>query len=262
MALMAVAGLAAEARILHGRGIAAEASGADPARAAAIAERFLAAGADAILSFGIAGALAPGLAPGTILLPRRIVDRVWRNLCRRRSATRAHRAGSRRARAGARRARSPGARCDCGDGGRKIVALPPHRRCRRRSRKPRRRARRRARPCRLCGAARGGRSRGARSSARGARRARPRRQRRAPARAGRARARAGAAPGVDPPRSSYARGAQNPFAFGTGSPWIWVSQPDTSARLSNSPGTQLSSIWSISADSSNAPPIGVTKYQK
>ena len=73
MALMAVAGLAAEARILRERGIAAEASGADPARAAAIAARFLAAGADAIVSFGIAGALAPGLAPGTILLPRRIV---------------------------------------------------------------------------------------------------------------------------------------------------------------------------------------------
>jgi adenosylhomocysteine nucleosidase len=73
MALAAIAGLEAEARILRRVGIATEASGADPARAAAIVERLLAAGARALLSFGIAGGLAPGLAPGTILLPRRVV---------------------------------------------------------------------------------------------------------------------------------------------------------------------------------------------
>jgi len=74
MALAAVTGLEAEARIVRGVGIAAAASGADTARAAAIAERMVASGATALLSFGIAGALAPGLASGTVLLPRRILD--------------------------------------------------------------------------------------------------------------------------------------------------------------------------------------------
>jgi adenosylhomocysteine nucleosidase len=73
MALAALAGLEAEARILRRLGVPAETSGADPARAERLAARLLAEGADAILSFGIAGALAPGLAPGTILLPRRVV---------------------------------------------------------------------------------------------------------------------------------------------------------------------------------------------
>ncbi len=71
--LAALTGLEAEARILRRCGVPAEACGADPARAAAIAERLLAAGATGILSFGIAGALAPDLAPGTVLLPRRVV---------------------------------------------------------------------------------------------------------------------------------------------------------------------------------------------
>jgi len=74
MALAALVGLRAEARILRRRGIRAEACGADPARAAALAVRLRAAGADAILSFGIAGALAPDAASGTILLPRRVVS--------------------------------------------------------------------------------------------------------------------------------------------------------------------------------------------
>ena len=73
MALAALVGLAAEARILRRRGIRAEACGADASRASAIAARLRAAGADAILSFGIAGALAPDAASGTILLPRRVV---------------------------------------------------------------------------------------------------------------------------------------------------------------------------------------------
>ena len=73
MRLAAVAGLEAEARIARKRGIAAAASGADASRARAIAERLLGEGADALLSFGISGALDPALRPGTILLPHRIV---------------------------------------------------------------------------------------------------------------------------------------------------------------------------------------------
>jgi hopanoid-associated phosphorylase len=72
MTIAAITGLEAEARIVRGVGIAATATGADAARATAIAERLLAGGASALLSFGIAGALAPGLTSGTILLPRRV----------------------------------------------------------------------------------------------------------------------------------------------------------------------------------------------
>ncbi|HUZ75123.1 MAG TPA: hopanoid-associated phosphorylase [Stellaceae bacterium] len=85
MALAAVTGLAAEARILQRRGIEAVATGGDPERTAAAVERILATAAS-LMSFGIAGALAPGLAPGTLLLPRRVVsegtaitvDEAWR----------------------------------------------------------------------------------------------------------------------------------------------------------------------------------------
>ena len=86
MAIAAVTGLEAEARIVRGVGLAAMASGADPARTAAMAERMLAGGAAALMSFGLAGALASDLRSGTILLPRRIlgetggtadVDRAW-----------------------------------------------------------------------------------------------------------------------------------------------------------------------------------------
>jgi hopanoid-associated phosphorylase len=73
MAVAAVTGLAAEARIARRAGIAALAAGGDAARTAAICAQLLAEGA-ALVSFGIAGALAPGLAPGTLLLPRRVLD--------------------------------------------------------------------------------------------------------------------------------------------------------------------------------------------
>jgi hopanoid-associated phosphorylase len=73
MRLGAVTGLAAEARILHRRGLAAIATAGDAARTHAACARLLADGADALLSFGIAGALDPALVPGTLLLPRRVV---------------------------------------------------------------------------------------------------------------------------------------------------------------------------------------------
>jgi adenosylhomocysteine nucleosidase len=74
MKIAAITGLEAEARIARSAGFAARASGADAMRAALLAERLIAEGATALVSFGLAGALAPGLASGTILLPRRVLS--------------------------------------------------------------------------------------------------------------------------------------------------------------------------------------------
>jgi adenosylhomocysteine nucleosidase len=73
MPVAAITGLAAEARLLHRIGIAAIATGGHRARIEAAAARLLAVDTD-FLSFGIAGGLAPGLGPGTLLLPRRVRD--------------------------------------------------------------------------------------------------------------------------------------------------------------------------------------------
>jgi len=69
-----VTGLRAEARIARRAGLAAAAGGGDAARTLAQAEQLLAQGASALVSFGIAGALAPGLAPGVLVLPRAVVE--------------------------------------------------------------------------------------------------------------------------------------------------------------------------------------------
>jgi adenosylhomocysteine nucleosidase len=91
MAVAAVTGLAAEARLLHRVGLAALATSGDGAAIAQAVARLVAAGADGIASFGIAGGLAPGLAPGALLLPRRVrtasgetfaVDPTWRERVR------------------------------------------------------------------------------------------------------------------------------------------------------------------------------------
>lgn len=74
MKLAAITGLEAEARIARGVGIEAAASGGREARTLERAEAFLRGGADALISFGIAGALAPQLATGTLLLPRTVID--------------------------------------------------------------------------------------------------------------------------------------------------------------------------------------------
>jgi hopanoid-associated phosphorylase len=67
----AVVGLRREARLLArlAPGIRVACSGADPDRAARAAERLLAEGAPGLVSFGLAGGLAPGLPPGRLLLP-------------------------------------------------------------------------------------------------------------------------------------------------------------------------------------------------
>jgi adenosylhomocysteine nucleosidase len=87
MQLAAITGLEAEARIARRAGLKAMASGGVATRTLALAKAFLDDGATALLSFGIAGALSPHLAAGTLLLPhavigedgaRQPVDEAWR----------------------------------------------------------------------------------------------------------------------------------------------------------------------------------------
>jgi hopanoid-associated phosphorylase len=74
MKLAAVTGLEAEARVARRAGLAAAPSGGVASRTLALAQSFLRDGAEAIVSFGIAGALAPELSTGTLLLPRAVID--------------------------------------------------------------------------------------------------------------------------------------------------------------------------------------------
>lgn len=81
-----VTGIAAEGRVLlralpaHWPGVSHDGlearlacAGADSLRAKASAERLLAEGATALVSFGIAGGLDPALAPGALVLPEAVV---------------------------------------------------------------------------------------------------------------------------------------------------------------------------------------------
>ncbi|MFO1060602.1 MAG: hypothetical protein U1E53_26975 [Dongiaceae bacterium] len=70
-----IVGLRREARLLArlAPGIRVACSGADPGRAARLAERLLAEGAPGLVSFGLAGGLAPELAPGRLLLPASVL---------------------------------------------------------------------------------------------------------------------------------------------------------------------------------------------
>ncbi|HEV8014336.1 MAG TPA: hypothetical protein VGP48_02325 [Stellaceae bacterium] len=74
MKAAAVTGLEAEARIARRAGLAAQASGGVAAQTTALAEALLRDGAEALVSFGIAGALAPSLRPGDLLLPCAVID--------------------------------------------------------------------------------------------------------------------------------------------------------------------------------------------
>jgi adenosylhomocysteine nucleosidase len=74
MKAAAVTGLEAEARVARRAGLAARASGGVAAQTTAIAEALLRDGAEALVSLGIAGALAPTLRPGDLLLPRAVID--------------------------------------------------------------------------------------------------------------------------------------------------------------------------------------------
>jgi len=74
MRVTAITGLEAEARIARHAGLTAIVSGGIAKRTIALAEACLREGADALVSFGIAGALATHLSAGSLLLPHSIVD--------------------------------------------------------------------------------------------------------------------------------------------------------------------------------------------
>ncbi len=72
--VLAVTGLAAEARIASGSGVVTLAGGGDPARLALLLQGALSRGARAVISFGIAGGLSPNVRPGAVLLARSVDD--------------------------------------------------------------------------------------------------------------------------------------------------------------------------------------------
>src|SRR5262249_6953361 len=72
--LIVVSGLLAEARIARGQGVHAIAGGGNAARLANDIDRVIAYGAGGLLSFGIAGGLEPGLAPGRVIIPSVVVN--------------------------------------------------------------------------------------------------------------------------------------------------------------------------------------------
>lgn len=79
-AVLCTTGLAAEAKIARRAGLAAVVGAGDHRRTIAVVEE-AAARAECLVSFGIAGALAPGLKPGDIVLSTEVVDddRRWRS---------------------------------------------------------------------------------------------------------------------------------------------------------------------------------------
>ncbi|MGH6984256.1 MAG: nucleoside phosphorylase [Stellaceae bacterium] len=72
MPLAALCGFAAEARLARRFGLIAFATGGDAVRGRVLAAQ-AAEAADGLISFGIAGGLAPRLAAGTLLLPRMVI---------------------------------------------------------------------------------------------------------------------------------------------------------------------------------------------
>ena len=79
--VVAVAGLAIEARIASGPGVHTVACGGNARRLAAAIESEIARGANAVISFGIAGGLAEDVGPGTWLIASAIVTPTSRWPC-------------------------------------------------------------------------------------------------------------------------------------------------------------------------------------
>jgi adenosylhomocysteine nucleosidase len=74
MPIVAITGLAAEAKIARRGGWRAVAAGGDAARTEAAIARVLAEGASGLVSFGIAGGLEPSLRPGSLIVPDTVCD--------------------------------------------------------------------------------------------------------------------------------------------------------------------------------------------
>ncbi len=72
--ILAVTGLLAEARIASGSGVLTAVGGGDAARLALLVQAAIARGVGAVISFGIAGGLRPGLAPGSVVVARAVDD--------------------------------------------------------------------------------------------------------------------------------------------------------------------------------------------
>jgi adenosylhomocysteine nucleosidase len=69
-----VTGLTAEARLLEKAGFLVAAGGGWPEGAYRAAERLVGRGAEALVSFGLAGGLAPDVKPGALLVPRAVAE--------------------------------------------------------------------------------------------------------------------------------------------------------------------------------------------
>lgn len=74
LAVLAVTGMKAEARVAAGAGITTLVSGGDSARLALLLQAYLTGGAKAVISIGIAGGLAPELPAGTIVVADAVED--------------------------------------------------------------------------------------------------------------------------------------------------------------------------------------------
>ena len=94
MTIVAVTGLRAEARLARAAGFVVVCAGGDPGRTAAALEPAIAAGARGLISFGIAGGLAPQLRPGAIVVAQAVIaadgrryatDRAWTSALRERT---------------------------------------------------------------------------------------------------------------------------------------------------------------------------------
>lgn len=76
-----VTGLKAEANWLRRTRFLVEVGGGTPDGAMRAAERLIARGAEALVSFGVAGGLSPRLQPGAILVPDAVIDGAQTHIC-------------------------------------------------------------------------------------------------------------------------------------------------------------------------------------